>query len=45
MKIPICPSKLFSIIMFEKLFYLKFFYNYFENLLFLDNLNIYIYIL
>ena len=37
MKIPIYPSKLFFNIMFEKLFYLNFFNNYSENLLFLEN--------
>ena len=38
MKRPIYPFKLFSTIMFEKLFDLKvFFNNYFENLLFLEN--------
>ena len=38
MKRSIYPSKLFSTIMFEKLFYLNFFKNnYCENLLFLEN--------
>ena len=38
MKKLICPSKLFSIIIFDKLFYLKYFFNnYFEILLFLVN--------
>ena len=38
MKRPIYPLKLFSTIMFEKLFDLNFFFNnYFENLLFLEN--------
>ena len=37
MKRPIYPSKLFSTIMFEKLFDLIFFNYYCENLLFLEN--------
>ena len=37
MKRPIYPSKLFSTIIFDKLFYLNFFNNYSENLLFLEN--------
>ena len=35
MKRPIYPSKLFSTIIFDKLFYLNFFNNYSENLLLL----------